>query len=81
MPRDGAIVFGDLIGKLGVLKIACGKCGRAGHYSLANLIERHGKDGKVADLIDTLAADCPKRKATNFSDRCDARCPDLPRVL
>jgi hypothetical protein len=23
MPRDGAIIFGDLIGKLGVLRIEC----------------------------------------------------------
>jgi len=29
-PRDGAIIFGDLIGKLGVLRIECAKCGRSG---------------------------------------------------
>ena len=29
MPRDGAILFGDLIGKLDVLRVACDKCGRA----------------------------------------------------
>jgi hypothetical protein len=28
MPRDGAIIFGDLIGKLDVLRIECAKCGR-----------------------------------------------------
>jgi hypothetical protein len=28
MPHDGAIIFGDLIGKLDVLHVACGKCGR-----------------------------------------------------
>jgi hypothetical protein len=22
-----------------------------------------------------------ERKAANFSDRCDAKCPDLPKVL
>jgi len=27
MPRDGAIIFGDLIGKLDVLRIECPKCG------------------------------------------------------
>ena len=26
MPRDGAITFGDLIGKLDVLQIECTKC-------------------------------------------------------
>jgi hypothetical protein len=30
MPRDGAIIFRDLIGKLDVLRIECPKCGRAG---------------------------------------------------
>jgi hypothetical protein len=30
MPRDGAIIFGDLIGKLDVLVVACEKCGRSG---------------------------------------------------
>jgi ribosomal protein S27AE len=27
-PRDGAIIFADLIGKLDVLRVACDKCGR-----------------------------------------------------
>jgi hypothetical protein len=30
MPRDGAILFGDLIGKLGSPHVACTKCERAG---------------------------------------------------
>jgi len=58
MPRDGAIIFSDLIGKLDVLRVTCEKRGR-----------------------NTIAADCPKRKAANFNDRCAARCPDLPKVL
>jgi hypothetical protein len=32
MPRDGAIVFGDLIGKLDDLRVSCEKCGRSGRY-------------------------------------------------
>jgi hypothetical protein len=32
MARDCAIIFGDLIGKLGVLAVPCDKCGRAGRY-------------------------------------------------
>jgi hypothetical protein len=27
MPRDGAIIFSDLIGKLDLLRVACDKCG------------------------------------------------------
>jgi len=30
MPRESAIIFRDLVGKLGVLRIECDKCGRAG---------------------------------------------------
>ena len=28
MPRDGAIIFGDLKGKLSVLRVTCNKCHR-----------------------------------------------------
>jgi hypothetical protein len=34
MPRDGAIIFADLIGKLDALVVACDKCGRSGRYPL-----------------------------------------------
>jgi hypothetical protein len=37
MPRDGAIMFGDLIGKLDMLRVACEKCGRKGRYAVARL--------------------------------------------
>jgi hypothetical protein len=30
MPRDGAIIFRDIVGKLAVLHITCDKCGRSG---------------------------------------------------
>ena len=39
MPRDGAIIFNDLIGKLDVLRVACAKCGRDGRYRLDRLIK------------------------------------------
>ena len=39
MPRDGAIIFGDLIGKLDVLRAACDKRGRVGRYRLCRLID------------------------------------------
>jgi len=30
MPREGAITFRGIVGKLAVLRIACDKCGRSG---------------------------------------------------
>jgi hypothetical protein len=81
MPRDGAITFGDLVGKLDLLAVACEKCGRSGRYSVHRLIEQRGRDGKIIDWKDGITADCPRRKAANYSDQCAARCPDLPKVL
>jgi hypothetical protein len=30
MRRDGAIIFGDLVAKLSVLRVSCSKCPRQG---------------------------------------------------
>jgi hypothetical protein len=42
MPREGAIIFRDPVGKLDVLKVEREKCGRRGRYPLDRLIERYG---------------------------------------
>jgi hypothetical protein len=81
MPRDGAITFGDLVGKLDVLVVDCPKCGRSGRYAVRRLIEQRGRDAKLIDWKDEITADCPRRMAANISDQCAARCPDLPKVL
>ena len=80
MPRDGAIIFGDLIGKLDVLYVHCEKCTRAGRYRLDRLIEERGRNAKLIDWLGEIT-DCPKKIAHNMNDPCRARCPDLPRVL
>jgi hypothetical protein len=38
MPRDGAIIFADLIGKLDVLYVHCPKCSRASRYQVRHVI-------------------------------------------
>ena len=81
MPRDGAIIFADLIGKLDLLRVARDKCGRDGCYGLNRLIEKRGRNAKVIDWLDELTAECPKRIAQNMNDPCGARCRDLARVL
>ena len=78
MPRDGAIIFRDLVGKLEVLNIECDKCRRRGRYRLDRLIERYGVDSKLFDR--EPEADCPRKQAGNLNDQCGARCPDLPKV-
>ena len=81
MPRDGAIIFSDLIGKLDVLRVVCSKCERGGAYRLERLIMSRGRDAKIIDWLDELTANCPKKSARNMDDQCGARCPDLANVL
>ena len=84
MPREGAIIFRDLVGKLEVLNIECDKCdkcGRKGRYHLYRLIERYSIDAKLFDWSDEITADCPRKQAKNLNDTCGARCPDLSKVV
>ena len=49
MPR-GYLTFGDIEGKLDVLRVECTRCDRKGRYSVAKLIENptQGKPDGVA---------------------------------
>jgi hypothetical protein len=79
MPRDGAITFDDLVGKLDMLHVACDKCGRKGRYAVARLIEQRGREAKVLDFLAEITGDCPKKQTGNMNDQCAARCPDLAK--
>ena len=46
MPRT-YLIFGEIEGKLDVLRIECTKCARKGRYSVAKLIEKYGPSLKV----------------------------------
>ncbi len=81
MSDDGSIIFGDLIGKLDMLRLTCAKCGRKGRYSIRQLTKEYGRDTKLTDGLSRITADCPKRRSLDMADQCGARCPDLPRVL
>ena len=41
------LVFGDIEGKLDVLRVECTKCGRGGHYGVARLVEKQGREGSL----------------------------------
>jgi hypothetical protein len=79
MPRDGAIIFSDLIGKLDVLRGVCES--HSPTFREVKATVRGGTDAKLIDWLDAITADCPKKSAHNMNDQCGARCPDLPRVL
>jgi hypothetical protein len=68
MPRDGAITFGDIAGKLDVLNVECEKCGRRGRYHVHRLVERHGID--VVRLVGRgRPFGCPAERVANPTSR------------
>jgi hypothetical protein len=81
MPREGAIIFSDLIGKLVVLRIECPTCDRRGQYQLADPIMRYGRNEKLFVFTADITANCTRKHARSDSDPCGAICPDLPKVL
>src|SRR5262245_26385146 len=66
MPRDGATIFSDLIGKLDTVYVACSKCGRSGRYRLRCLIDQRGRDAATRRQCLILL----KKRSTKFRARC-----------
>jgi hypothetical protein len=81
MPRDGAIIFDDLICKIDVLRVECPKCGRSGRYRLADLLMRYGRNEKVFAFTKDVTANCARKQARSDNDPCGAVFPDLPKVV
>jgi hypothetical protein len=70
MPRDGSLVLSD-VRRHGSLSIVCEPCGRRGSYNVARLIEQHGADAKLTDLLQAIVK-CPKARSVSIYDRCKA---------
>ena len=75
------LVFGDIEGKLDVLRVECTKCPRKGRYGVSKLIEKYGRKANMMKWKEQLNGDCPRRDAHSMHERCDLICPDLPKVL
>jgi hypothetical protein len=75
------LVFGDIEGKLDMLRVECTRCQRKGCYSVLKLIQQYGRKGNLMKWMEMLNSDCPKRDAAQLRERCDLICPDLPTVL
>jgi hypothetical protein len=41
-------------------------------FNVAKLIEQHGADAKLTDLLHALADNCPKARSVSVHDRCKA---------
>jgi hypothetical protein len=70
MPRDGSLILSDVEGP--TLSVVCEPCGRRGRFNVGKLIEQHGADAKLTDLLAVLAGNCPKAHSISVHDRCKA---------
>lgn len=81
---NGSITLGDVSDRSTgrTLAFDCKVCGRSGIRNLDALIERHGRDFTVPELLRVVSADCPKRGGSGqLHDVCGARCPGLPALF
>jgi hypothetical protein len=62
------LVFGDIEGKLDVLRVECTKCDRNGRYHVHKLIEKYGSNGNMTVWRDMLNGD---KRDGRLHDRCD----------
>ena len=81
MPRKGAYILHDLIGRLLVLRLECPKCGRSGRYRLSKLLDECGGDYSLIEWREKMTADCPRRVAGRMTDQCGAAMPDLVELF
>jgi hypothetical protein len=77
MPRDDALTFGDLLGRLDWREIVCTKCDRHGHYYVHGLASTHGRNFKILEWIGEMTKDCPRQNSPGLADARGARCPGL----
>lgn len=73
MRRPGSRTLGDLLSEgQARIYVNCLPCGRSGSYSVERLVEKHGRDAGLPDLLAFLSQDCPKRRNVGIHDRCRA---------
>jgi len=85
MPRS-YLIFGDVEGKLDVLRVEWTKCARKGRYYVHKLIARYGRKGNLMKWKEQLNGDCPRRTRSGYTSGATwsvlicRRCYDVPAV-
>ena len=75
LPRGGALRLSDYPGD--AVHVVCDKCERRGLYSKDRLIVRYGAEIGLPDLLNRIAADCPRVVNLLGNDLCGAHYPEL----
>ncbi len=79
--RTGSVTLGEVAARAKKLDIACSRCDRSGHLSLANLLAQYGPEMRMPDLGTVLAADCPRSKDSVPSRRCSVFYPNISTIM
>ena len=51
---EGDEIFGDIEGKLDVLRVECMKCARKSRYSVRRLIDKFGRKGNMMKVGESV---------------------------
>ena len=60
-------IFGDIEGKLDVLRVECTRCARKGRYQVHNLMAKYGRKGNMMKWKEQLNGDCPRATRTVYT--------------
>jgi hypothetical protein len=76
MPKGGFVVFGDLTGKIAVLRIHCDGCDFKSEAALAELIGKYGPAHTLLEWKAEVLSGCPRR-APKAAQLCGSFFPDI----
>jgi hypothetical protein len=71
----------DVLARTEMLEVVCSRCDRGGRLSLRRLAKQYDSSTSMALVLADLTADCPRRKAPSWTDRCDPHSPEMPMLF
>jgi hypothetical protein len=81
MPAKGAILLHEVAAHLTAVDTSCNFCPRRGKASIGRLMQEHGPDMPVPELLRLLSADCPRRLPARIAEPCGVSLPQLADVF
>ena len=81
MPTHGAILLGEVARHLSAVNVACNLCPRQGKVSIIRLMQEHGPDMPVPDILRLLSHNCPRRLAARMNEPCGVHLPELSDIF
>ena len=58
---SGAVTLRQIHGMRKMLNVHCDRCGRAGRYRVATLVETYGLDSGLPEIASALEEGCPRK--------------------